>query len=329
MINRTVAFKQRNIFRSVLFSTLAFVIVVLVVGLLGGSFMFDAAGLSKAQARNLELNEQYHLFERHFNRMNELTEELQLSISPEEWGWADRGMMGDGTHGIDSRPGSNGKNSYYLSTVKFRQPDGARGGIEDLDPLIAFFVQNGWRFAVSTDTFKRVEHTASAVSPDGWHVRYTVRDNGHYTLAVISGTFWGDREELRAERHKRMPPEKANDQQGCQHTDHQGDHLRNLQRHYQGNHRNQHDGQKVEQQSGQLRGQQNGLQGDLQKGLQSNEQSGFQSNEQGGFQSTHQATHQSVHNACRHKNGRRFAKPGVHLPFPKWEDPIVEVFETD
>lgn len=186
-------------------------VTVAVAGLLlvltacgGKGNTMDAGGLTQSEAEKMSLEEQYSLLEERFERMQALLTDAQLSVSDGEWTWLDIGRLSDGDLGPDNLDGSTGDNSYYLETARVILPEGAQGDVTDLDPIVAHYNIEGWEQTVSSRDQVSVSHEASAVTDDGWHIQYTVRENGQYSLQVSSNTFWGDRRGLQAAKSDRM-----------------------------------------------------------------------------------------------------------------------------
>lgn len=164
----------------------------------------DAAGLSLAEIKKMSLEEQYRLLGERFGRMEELLTEAQIAVSDEEWNWRDIGQVGAGTYGPEVLSGSTAENSYYLSTTRSIHLKDAEGDISDLDPMLKHFEANDWEAAVTSSIEISVDHEARAVTDDGWHVWYTVQENGQYNLSVVSNPFWGDEKDLQKAKTDRM-----------------------------------------------------------------------------------------------------------------------------
>lgn len=189
--------------RTVLAVVSALMLITL-TGCVGKWYTMDSAGLTQAKVEEMSLKEQYELLSQRFERMEELLTEAQLSVSDGEWERHDVGLIGDGTYGPTSLAGGTYLNSYYLSTTRSIFLESATGGIEDLDPILEHFKTNDWKVTITTQELSSTIHKAKALTDDGWHIIYSVQENGQYNLKVVSDPFWGTHLELQMAKTDRM-----------------------------------------------------------------------------------------------------------------------------
>ncbi|WP_170063492.1 hypothetical protein, partial [Rathayibacter tritici] len=106
----------------------------------------DAAGMTRAEVAGLTLEQEFELNAQHYVHMNEVLRDAQLRISDGVWRWnggetlPEEGFNGGVGGGL---PGGTGENSYYVTCARIIEPPGAQGEKSDLDPMVAYFEEQG------------------------------------------------------------------------------------------------------------------------------------------------------------------------------------------
>ncbi|MHC2186504.1 hypothetical protein ACVLV4_002167 [Rathayibacter agropyri] len=150
----------------------------------------DAAGMTRAEVAELSLEQEFELNAQHYVHAEELLRDAQLRISDGVWMWnggetlPEEGFNGGVGGGL---PGGTGKNSYYVTCTRIIKPPGAQGARADLDPMVAYFEEQGWEYFVR-------EKSASAdlwgITGDGYRINYFIQASGQYSIQVYSELFW-------------------------------------------------------------------------------------------------------------------------------------------
>ncbi|WP_010156116.1 hypothetical protein [Leucobacter chromiiresistens] len=165
--------------------------------------------MTQAEA-SLSLREQFELVRERDARMQELMTDAQVQVSSDVWGWGQKGGAPIADVNVWSVPGMTSDNSYYLNMGRWIRPEGATGAKADLDPMIAYFEQQGWEVEVTTLELEGVfgpDHLVRADTGDGYLVSWKVQANGYYNMDVTSKTFWGESDALLDEVSGRTPDE--------------------------------------------------------------------------------------------------------------------------
>jgi len=150
----------------------------------------DAAGMTQAEVADSSAEEEFGLASERYVEMQGVLEEAQLQISDGPWGWIGGDVlpvMGGGDAFGEAPAGADEQNSYFFQAGRNIEPEGAAGARSDLDPMIGYFDEKGWKSDIG-EIGRNFE--ARADSGDGWWVTYTVRPNGQYTVNVYSEVFW-------------------------------------------------------------------------------------------------------------------------------------------
>ncbi|MEV8215179.1 hypothetical protein [Leifsonia sp. NPDC077715] len=167
----------------------------------------DDAGMTRAEAEAISIEEVYALYAERYTRLQEMLRDAQLVISDGPWGWIGAGLLPNGGNETAYRTptGMTVENSYLLDDARTIQPPGAKGDEADLEPMRKHFAAQGWRIQVRNDFESSTD--LLGWSEDGFCVEYTVRTNGNYSLSVYSGSYWGPGKELLVHLAERLRPE--------------------------------------------------------------------------------------------------------------------------
>jgi len=164
----------------------------------------SGAGLTQAEVAGMSLEDEFALASERYAEMQSVLEEAQVQVSDGAWQW-NGGEVLPVTGGPDASgeplPGADESNSYLFRAGRILEPQGATGVRSDLDPMIEYFDEKGWR---SGSREVAGEYETRADTGEGWWLSYTVRPNGQYSLAIDSEVFWtNDSSELRLAIGKR------------------------------------------------------------------------------------------------------------------------------
>ncbi|QKS13400.1 hypothetical protein HUN58_01330 [Curtobacterium sp. Csp1] len=148
----------------------------------------DAAGLTQEDVATMSLHEEFEAYRQHYEHMQELLAGAQRSVNHGPWDWigGDR-VPGIGGDGLEPLPGADTLNSYDLRTDRIWEPPGATGDARDLQPMVDYFDEQGWRHR---EGHPGRDHDTWAKTDDGWQIEYVVQSNGRYSLTVYSELFW-------------------------------------------------------------------------------------------------------------------------------------------
>ncbi|MWV31226.1 hypothetical protein [Rathayibacter iranicus] len=150
----------------------------------------DAAGMTQAEVAALTLEEEFELNAQHYVHAEELLRDAQLRISDGVWMWnggetlPEEGFNGGVGGGL---PGGTGKISYYVTCTRIIKPPGAQGAKADLDPMVAYFEEQGWEYFVRE---KSKSADLWGITGDGYQINYFIQASGQYSIQVYSELFW-------------------------------------------------------------------------------------------------------------------------------------------
>ncbi|PPI67937.1 hypothetical protein C5E12_12515 [Rathayibacter rathayi] len=150
----------------------------------------DAAGMTRAEVAALSLEEEFELNAQHYVHAQELLRDAQLRISDGVWLWnggetlPEEGFNGGVGGGL---PGGTGENSYYVTCTRIIKPPGAQGEKSDLDPMVAYFEEQGWKYFVR-ETLDSAD--LWGITGDGYRINYFIQASGRYSIQVYSELFW-------------------------------------------------------------------------------------------------------------------------------------------
>ncbi len=167
-----------------------------------GSMPVDAAGLTQEDVATMSLHEEFDAYRQRYHHMQELLAGAQRAVNDGPWDWtgSDRGTEVGGD-GVAPLAGSDAVNSYFLRTDRIWEPPGATGDARDLQPMIDYFDEQGWRHR---EGHPGRDHDTWAKTDDGWQIEYVVQPNGRYVLTVLQRTLL-DQRRRRALRGGRWP----------------------------------------------------------------------------------------------------------------------------
>jgi len=153
-----------------------------------GSMPVDAAGLTQEDVATMSLHEEFDAYRQRYHHMQELLAGAQRAVNDGPWDWtgSDRGTEVGGD-GVAPLAGSDAVNSYFLRTDRIWAPPGATGDPRDLQPMVDYFDEQGWRHR---EGHPAGTHDTWAKTDDGWQIEYVVQPNGRYSLTVYSELFW-------------------------------------------------------------------------------------------------------------------------------------------
>lgn len=141
-----------------------------------------------------------------YEQMQAQFADAQQAISSEPWIWISYGINPDaGTSGPITLNGAGDDNSYHMQISASVDTAGGQGDRADLDPMLAYFENQGWEPEVNQRGSGQHWWVARAVTDEGHLFIYTVQENGFYNLALYSGVFWGDRMALAQASQERRP----------------------------------------------------------------------------------------------------------------------------
>ena len=148
----------------------------------------DAAGLTQEDVATMSLHEEFDAYRQRYHHMQELLAGAQRAVNDGPWEWtgSDRGTEVGGD-GVAPLAGSDAVNSYFLRTDRIWAPPGATGDPRDLQPMVDYFDEQGWRHR---EGHPAGTHDTWANTDDGWQIEYVVQPNGRYSLTVYSELFW-------------------------------------------------------------------------------------------------------------------------------------------
>ncbi|AND15511.1 hypothetical protein [Rathayibacter tritici] len=153
--------------------------------------MRDAAGLTREDIAGLSQEQEFARVSERYAHLEALLAEAQHQISDADWEWISVDWLPFGGLGAvgGGLPGATENNSYYFAASRVLEVPGGSDDEAGLEPMRSYVVSKGWDYYTREMTGER---DLWAQTGDGWWVNWSVRENGRYSLEVVSELFWSN-----------------------------------------------------------------------------------------------------------------------------------------